>query len=404
MTFEKGATSSLADGEDRARRWGESRLAINAARPTSITCGGASFAPRAVLSILEPMTPHATRLLRANHLGGLQPKLCAEFIGTFALVFIGAGAVIMESHTGMSHLKIPDGKVGLVGIALAHGLTLAAMIAALGSHSGGHFNPAVSFAMWLRGKLRTELFLGYTLAQIAGAAVAGMLLAGLFPDEIALASLGTPTLAAKISPLKGGLIEAIITFLLVTTVLFAARRDDAPGAAALAIGGALAAVILFAGPLTGGSANPARYLGPALAAGRLGDLLSYVLGPLIGAAGATAVSWFVNSEWRDKVMVPPVPEVIPVPASGSPALEIARADVGPPVSSHSEQLETARVQLERGNWKEAAQALLPILWQFDQCERDVRNRVRSLLLVIEDETGKLDFLDRYRDLVFGNSR
>ena len=328
----------------------------------------------------------------------LKQKLGAEFLGTFALVFIGAGSVIMESHTGMSHLGLADGKVSLVGIALAHGLTLAAMIYALGSYSGGHFNPAVSFAVWTRGGLRSDQLVAYVLAQLAAAAAAGLLLAGIFPDEVSLASLGTPLLPAKISLVKGGVIEAVITFLLVSTVLFVTRDENQNRAfAGLAIGATLVGAILFAGPVTGGSANPARYLGPALAAGKLDSLPAHVLGPLVGAAFASAFFWFLHEPSER-----PATASLTAGFTGEPSPAAAEGPGGMTLDC-AELVEIARTQFESGHWKEAAQALVPIFWQFDTCDREQRKQVASLLLVIEAEAGKLDILDPYRSLVFARS-
>jgi aquaporin Z len=345
-------------------------------------------------------------------------RLCAEFIGTFALVFVGAGSVIIESHTGMSHAGLPDGKVSLVGIALAHGLILMAMICAMGSISGGHFNPAVSFAMWTRGKLRTEMMTGYILAQLSAAAVAGLFLAGLFPDEIELAGLGTPALAPKISAFKGMFIEGIITFLLVTSILFVTRdENDDKRFAGIAIGLTLTAVILFAGPLTGGAANPARYLGPALASARLSELLVYIIGPMAGAAIASVVFWFATSDEAasepsgeaPRAAMPPAPSGAPHPSAApqpqGAAHPSATAQPPPVIAglSGDDLIPVARNHFDRGNWLESAQSLIPLLWEFDRHDLETRKRVRSLLMVIEAEAGELNILDSYRHLIYQSS-
>src|SRR3954447_25690978 len=95
-------------------------------------------------------------------------KYVSEFLGTLALVFVGAGAVVVEGHTGASHGLADAGKLGILGIALAHGLTLTGMIYAFGSISGGHFNPAISLAAWIRKRLSGDLVLGYVGAQFLG--------------------------------------------------------------------------------------------------------------------------------------------------------------------------------------------------------------------------------------------
>src|SRR6516164_534099 len=107
----------------------------------------------------------------------LNVKYMSEFLGTFALVFVGAGAVVVDGHTGTSHGLAEAGKLGLLGIAIAHGLTLGGMIYGVGSVSGGHFNPAITFAMWVRKRLSSDLVFGYVAAQLLGALVASLVLA-----------------------------------------------------------------------------------------------------------------------------------------------------------------------------------------------------------------------------------
>lgn len=322
-------------------------------------------------------------------------KLLAEALGTFALVMLGAGAVIVESHTGMSHLGKPDGKVGLVGIALAHGLTLSAMIYAVGSVSGGHFNPAVSFTQWLRQRLTSSMFMGYVLAQLGGSIVAALCLAGLFPDEVTLAALGTPALAPKITALKGVAIEGLITFVLVMTVL-GVTRDDAENRAfgGLAIGGSLAGLILFAGPLTGAGANPARFLGPALISGNLRESFIYVIGPILGAgAAALLFSPLLESSSDGEVAdsepeAPPADESNPVPERPPTPKGIQTA------------LKRAHDLFVAGNGEEAASVLLPHLPRVHEYDSDIFDRIRSLLIVIEEEHGRIRRLDKYRDAIY----
>lgn len=304
----------------------------------------------------------------------------AEFLGTFALVFIGAGSVIVENHTGMSHQGLPDGKVSLLGIALAHGMTLMVMIYGLGAWSGGHFNPAVSIAVWMRKKLRAELLMPYILLQLAGGVLAALILAGLFPDEVVLAKLGSPVLAAKITPMKGIVIEALITFLLTLTVLLTTRDDHAQrGFAGLAIGSILVVLILFAGPFTGACANPARYFGPALVRGDLADLLVYLSGPVFGAVMASMTFAFLTALRTPQHQ-----------SQREAILEQARLGA---------MLERAYSLFRSGDAENAALALLPLLREFDACSVDMRNSVRTLLIVLEEEVGPVSALDPYRHLV-----
>lgn len=213
-------------------------------------------------------------------------KLLAEFITTFALIFIGAGAVCIDTLTG--------GKVGLVGIALAHGLTICVMVYAFGYISGAHINPAVSFGLFLAKKLDAMHLCFYVVAQLAGAAVAAKLLSGIFPNFVHAAPfLGLCNLPGDLLPtftLRCGIItEAILTFFLMTVVLHVAvdERGMKPPMG-LAIGFTVAMDIFLGGPLTGAALNPARAFGPALVTGHWLNHAIYWAGPLLGA-GVAAV-------------------------------------------------------------------------------------------------------------------
>jgi len=194
-------------------------------------------------------------------------KLTAEFIGTFALVFIGAGAAAV-------------GVGGVVGVGLAHGLILMVVAYAWGNLSGAYVNPAITLAVWLRGEIGAAMALAYAVAQLLGGVFAGLLLGIVLTG--APNDLGATVLADGVSPLAGLVLETVFTFLLATTVLRAAVRSQAGPLAGVAIGMTLAACILMGGPLTGGSLNPARTLGPAVAAGQFADIWLYFVGPLAG--------------------------------------------------------------------------------------------------------------------------
>jgi MIP family channel proteins len=209
----------------------------------------------------------------------LQPYF-AEFFATFALVFIGAGVVVMDTLHG--------GTIGLLGIAVAHGLVLMAMVYATGHISGGHVNPAVTAAMWVTKQIRGKMALLYVVAQLLGASLAGFILLGLFPA--ATANLGVPDLGANVSFFQGILVEAILTFFLVFTIFGVAVDKRAPaGVYGAAIGLVLTFDILFGGLLTGAAMNPARAFGPALASGYWATQLVYWIGPLVGAIVAGLV-------------------------------------------------------------------------------------------------------------------
>lgn len=211
----------------------------------------------------------------------LVAALAAEAIGTFLFFVIGAGAVIMDAQTG--------GGVGLIGIALANGLALAALGTAFAPISGGQFNPVVTAALWLVGKVRTVEGIRYIVAQLVGAVAAGLALklafGGFEPGDSAwsIAGGGTPAITAGLSQVSAIAIEAVLTALLVYTVLLTAVDKRAPQLGALLIGGTIIAAILVGGPLTGASMNPARWFGPALALGDLSAAVVYIAGPLIGA-------------------------------------------------------------------------------------------------------------------------
>ncbi|MEY4389116.1 MAG: hypothetical protein RLZZ432_835 [Chloroflexota bacterium] len=211
----------------------------------------------------------------------LVAALAAEAIGTFLFFVVGAGAVIVNVFTG--------GAIGLIGIALAHGLALAVLATAFAAISGGQFNPAVTVALWLTGKVRTIEGLRYIAAQLVGAIAAGLLLRLAFagvesPNAYELANGGAPALDAGIDAVQGLVIEAILTALLVYAVLMAVVDARAPKIGGLLIGLAVAADILVGGYLTGAGMNPARWFGPALVFGDLSQAAVYVGGPLIGAA------------------------------------------------------------------------------------------------------------------------
>jgi len=218
----------------------------------------------------------------------LAPKLVAEFIGTFAFVFIGAGAAAV----------IGDG-VGLPGIAaiaLAHGLAIMAFAFAYGPVSGGHMNPAVTIGVLAAGAMDTITAIGYVLSQLAGG-IAGALLLRIVLGGTAT-GLGTPALAHNlalggvsltVTPVAGFIIEAVLGFFLVTVVLSTAVAGRAGSLAPLAIGMTLTFNILMGGALTGAPFNPARALGPMVATGRFADAWLYLVAPVVGAIVAAAV-------------------------------------------------------------------------------------------------------------------
>jgi len=208
------------------------------------------------------------------------PVLVAEAVGTFLFFFIGAGAVVVTTVAG-------PGGPGLVGVALAHGLALAVLVSALAAVGSGHFNPAVSFALWVGGRMTATRVGMFVVAQLAGAVVAGLALRALFsPAAWGPTKIGTPALGSGVGPAAGIAIEAVLTLLLVLVVFGTAVDSRAPQLGGLAIGLAVAADILMGGPLTGAAMNPARWFGPAVASGALDNWYVWWIGPLAGAAVA----------------------------------------------------------------------------------------------------------------------
>jgi len=208
--------------------------------------------------------------------------LIAEATGTFLFFFVGAGSIVLGDYMAGNGGSGP----GLLGVALAHGLALAVLVSALGPVSGGHFNPAVTLAVWIMGKL-TPLRAGlYVVAQLIGALAAGLALKVVFADAWHASNIGTPALGAGITPAIGIAVEAVLTALLVLAVIGTAVDPRAPRIGGLAIGLAVAADILVGGPLTGAAMNPARWFGPAVAAGAYADWYVWWIGPAIGAAVA----------------------------------------------------------------------------------------------------------------------
>ena len=200
----------------------------------------------------------------------------AEFVATFALIFVGAGAVIVAS----------SGQLDLVGVALAHGLVLAVMVSVTGHVSGGQVNPAVTIALWAAGKIGTQRGAVLIVAQMVGAVMGALLLRYVVGDAAFDAGgAGAPALAPSVAVGKGIVIEAILTFFLVFVVFGTAVDDKGPWnkTAGFTIGFTIAFDILAFGPLTGAAMNPARWFGPALVGGIWENAVVWIVGPISGA-------------------------------------------------------------------------------------------------------------------------
>ncbi len=242
-------------------------------------------AVEAAPSIVLEATP--TGVEEAPAIFTVSQKALAEFVGTFALIFIGAGSIVAAGAAGGG-----AGGAGLVTIAIAHGLVIATMVSAVGHISGAHFNPAVTAGALVTGKISLSDSGTYLVAQLAGATAAAGLLRVAVPESLwREVSLGTPLLGNGVSSGQGLLIEAVLSFLLVW-VIFATAVDSA-GAfgkiAGLAIGFVVLMDIMMGGPFTGAAMNPARSFGPALVGGAWADEWVYWVGPIAGGVAAASL-------------------------------------------------------------------------------------------------------------------
>jgi aquaporin Z len=206
-------------------------------------------------------------------------RCTAEAVGTFALVFIGVGSVMSGFY--------PKSDFGVLGVALAHGLILGTMVSATMRISGGHLNPAVTLGLLVARRTNAQTAVAYIVAQCLAAVVAAALLKGLYPSAVLRAtSLGTPHLAASVSLTQGIVVEAVMTFLLVSAVFGTCVHPDGPRVGGFAIGLTLVADVLMGGGMTGAAVNPARAFGPALVAGDWVAHVVYWVGPLLGGVVA----------------------------------------------------------------------------------------------------------------------
>ena len=209
----------------------------------------------------------------------MDPKAAlAELIGTFTLVFIGAGAGALAATSGG----------GIVGVAFAHGLALMVIVYAWGSISGAHVNPAVTFGVAVAGRMDWPKAISYWIAQLLGAIAAAYLLQWLVGVDSKLgATVGSLTPPGEgTDALKVIVLEGVLTFFLVVAVFASGVHGRNGNLAGIAIGLVLTMDILAGGPLTGASMNPARTLGPAVATGDVSYVWMYFVGPLAGGAVA----------------------------------------------------------------------------------------------------------------------
>lgn len=215
----------------------------------------------------------------------LKKALIGEFLGTYFLVFMGTGAVIVDNLTGqLTH----------VGVALVFGLVVMVGIYAFGHISKAHFNPAVTIAFLMMKDISPKQAVSFVITQITAAISASFSLRILFSDS---AGLGE-TLPSG-SWLQSFALEFILTFFLMAVILYTAHKKANPAFAGIAIGATIALEAMFGGPISGASMNPARSIGPALVSGHLQYLWVYVIATILGTTLATGLYLFVYR--RDKV-------------------------------------------------------------------------------------------------------
>ena len=195
----------------------------------------------------------------------------AEFVGTFLLVFFGTGAIVVNN--------VYDGVIGHLGISIAFGLVVLAVIYAIGETSGAHLNPAVSLSFYVAKTMTLSKTLWYILAQVLGAILASITLRYLFPEAMTLGE----TLPTG-SILQTFIMEFILSFALMFVIINVATGSKEQGVAAvLAIGMTVLICALIGGPISGASMNPARSIGPALVSFELHHLWVYIVAPIFGA-------------------------------------------------------------------------------------------------------------------------
>ena len=195
----------------------------------------------------------------------------AEFIGAFTLLFVGAGYVVVS------------GGSNIVGVALAHGLAIATMVAAFGYVSGGVFNPALTIALWSIGKMDVIKAMNYIVVQLAGASLGFLGVKLLLVREASMSELAIPALNDAVSFSEGIFIEAILTFFLMVVILSVIDENGPSQIAGLIIGLVIVMDIFAGGALTGAAMNPARAFGPALLESNWNNQLVYWIGPILGA-------------------------------------------------------------------------------------------------------------------------
>lgn len=207
-------------------------------------------------------------------------KYIAESIGTFAMIFCGTGAIIIDQQTG--------GAISHAGVAATWGLIVASMIYTFGEISGAHFNPAVTIGFWLAKTFPTKELLPYFISQAMGAFLASITLQKLFPND---QTLGSSLPSGDY--MQSFILELILTYILMLTIIHVAKGSKEQGMfAGVAIGSVVLLEAMFAGPICGASMNPIRSISPAIVSGHTEHLWVYILAPILGSSLAV-VTWKV---------------------------------------------------------------------------------------------------------------
>lgn len=253
-------------------------------------------------------------------------KYLAEFIAVFFIVFLAAGAIVADQE--LSVVQVRD-SFGPLGVALAYGLAYAVTLAALGGLTEGYANPAVSLALYIARRINIKDLGGYLVADLLGAILAGILVARILPaDAVEAVGAGVPALGPSTTLIQGGVIEIVLTFILVFVIWRAVVDPIGTGArrGPMAIGLTVLVGVLAGAPFTGGIMNPARWIGPAVASAQFDNWPVWVLGPIVGALMASAVYelFFLSRGADEHPLVPGEPA-----ATGAP-LVTSQPTVQPP--------------------------------------------------------------------------
>ncbi|MEP6977664.1 MAG: aquaporin [Thermoleophilia bacterium] len=241
--------------------------------------------------------------------GDVLRRAVAEFVGTFTLVFVGVSSITVGGN--------------LTTVAFAHGLAIAVMVSAVGHISGGHFNPAVTFAFLVTKRMAPILALVYWVTQFAAAVAGALMVKAIFPDQLTdRAKLGAPAVASVIGSGGAFAMEAVLTFFLVFVVFatVADPRGTFKSIAGLAIGLTITMDILAGGPLTGAAMNPARAFGPELVQNVWTNAWIWYAAPLVGAAVAALAYEFLYLRPLAPVPVGPPETGLDEPRPGDTAL------------------------------------------------------------------------------------